>query len=398
MKKTIIITTGLYPSEGILSFIKYISIALVSNEDFMKKYNFKILLFNEDIKKKTKKIIYNSFLFTKNLFIKKKRRIHKLVYSAARFKKENNYLSKYIEYFGDENDYYKFDPYLILPMQSNLKKNTLSIGYIYDLQHKELPNLFDKREINTRNDLFKKILRNNKKIIVNSKYVKNGLIKNYKVKENKIVELPFLPYVFDTIKFSTKKVRKKYGISDTYFLMCNNFWRHKNHDLAFKAFKIFLKKKPNYQLICTGKTYDSRFPNHFKELKKKYNNLIFNNSIKILDLIPRSDQLNLMKGSRAVIQPTLYEGGPGGFAAYEALSIGKKLVLSNIPINKEIKNYNVNFFNPKSPLELSKILLKISNSHENKNYYKKKIKDNKKKFGKFLYKLIDTLLNNFNKN
>ena len=89
MKKTIIITTGLYPSEGILSFIKYISIALVSNEDFMKKYNFKILLINEDIKKKTKKIIYNSFLFTKNLFIKKKRRIHKLVYSAARFKKEN---------------------------------------------------------------------------------------------------------------------------------------------------------------------------------------------------------------------------------------------------------------------------------------------------------------------
>ena len=144
MKKTIIITTGLYPSEGILSFIKYISIALVSNKDFMKKYNFKILLFNEDIKKKTKKIIYNSFLLTKNLFTKKKGRIHKLVYSAVRFKKENKYLSKYIEYFGDENDYYKFDPYLILPMQSNIKKSTLSIGYIYDLQHKELPNLFDK--------------------------------------------------------------------------------------------------------------------------------------------------------------------------------------------------------------------------------------------------------------
>ena len=74
MKKTIIITTGLYPSEGILSFIKYISFALVSNKDFMKKYNLKILLFNEDIKKKTKKIIYNSFLLTKNLFRKKKKK------------------------------------------------------------------------------------------------------------------------------------------------------------------------------------------------------------------------------------------------------------------------------------------------------------------------------------
>ena len=74
MKKTIIITTGLYPSEGILSFIKYISIVLVSNKDFMKKYNFKILLFNEDLKKKKLcNIWFRSYRQVRNKIFKKKK-------------------------------------------------------------------------------------------------------------------------------------------------------------------------------------------------------------------------------------------------------------------------------------------------------------------------------------
>ena len=41
-------------------------------------------------------------------------------------------------------------------MQTNVDKKILSLGYIYDLQHKELPHLFDKKEIRIRNRLFKK--------------------------------------------------------------------------------------------------------------------------------------------------------------------------------------------------------------------------------------------------
>ena len=48
----------------------------------------------------------------------------------------------------------------------------------------------------------------------------------------------------------------------------NNFWKHKNHEVVFKAFEIFFRKNPKYQLICTGKTHDSRFPNYFKNLTK----------------------------------------------------------------------------------------------------------------------------------
>ena len=392
MKKNIIITTGLYPSEGIFSLIKYISVALISNNDFHKKYNLKILLFNKNVKEKIKKIIYNKYLIIKNIFSIKKNRIHKFTFSAKKFKNDNYNLSKYIEFFIDEGDYNKFNPYLIFPMQTNSKKNILSLGYIYDLQHKDLPYLFEKNEIRRRNNLFRKILADNQKVIVNSKFVKNGLIKNYKVDSEKIIQLPFMPYIFDNIYFSKKNIKKKYDISDDYFLISNNFWKHKNHETAFSAFKIFLQKYPRFQLICTGNPYDSRFPNYFKNLSKKYSDLIKKNKIKILKLIPRSDQLSLMKDSKAVVQPTFYEGGPGGFSAYEALSIGKKLLLSNIPINKEIKSQNVHFFNVNSPKELAKLFLKVVDVKENskKSFLNKNVSQkNKKFFGKFLLKMID---------
>ena len=43
-----------------------------------------------------------------------------------------------------------------------------------------------------------------------------------------------------------------------------------------------------------------------------------------------------------MIQPSLYEGGPGGFSSYEAICF-KKILLADIKINKEIKYENAFF-------------------------------------------------------
>jgi glycosyltransferase involved in cell wall biosynthesis len=39
-----------------------------------------------------------------------------------------------------------------------------------------------------------------------------------------------------------------------------------------------------------------------------------------------------------VLQPTLFEGGPGGGAVYDAVSLGVPAILSDIPVNREIEN------------------------------------------------------------
>ena len=117
-------------------------------------------------------------------------------------------------------------------------------------------------------------------------------------------------------------------------IICNRFWKHKNHNVVFEAFSKFVKSKK----LSTSlhRRYYYRYEIHyFGYLQRKYKNLINSNKIKILGLISRADQLNLLK-CKAVIQPTLYEGGPVDFHLMRQL-LPKPLILSNISINREIK-------------------------------------------------------------
>ena len=40
MKKTVILTTGIYPTQGVFTLIKYFAYSLITNTDFNKKYDF----------------------------------------------------------------------------------------------------------------------------------------------------------------------------------------------------------------------------------------------------------------------------------------------------------------------------------------------------------------------
>ena len=235
------------------------------------------------------------------------------------------------------------------------------------------------------------IIKYNEKFFVNSNFVKRGVLKNFNTTKNDIFKIPFLPYIIDEVKNINIDLKRKYGIYQNYFIICNRFWKHKNHDIVFEAFSKFIISKKNYQLVCTGDISDTRDPNYFGYLNKKYKTLIANQKIKILGLISRDDQLNLLNNANAVIQPTLYEGGPGGFASYEAIAFQKPLIISNIPINREIKYKKAKFFNPKSSksllIELNKIRSKSKNNLSMK-ILKKKSNFNKIQLGKFLFKSI----------
>ena len=76
----------------------------------------------------------------------------------------------------------------------------------------------------------------------------------------------------------------------------------------------------------------------------------------ILGLIPKRDQIELLKGAVALIQPTLFEGGPGGGAAYDAIGLDVSVILSDIPVNLEIDCGQVAFF-PAGDAEALSVLM-----------------------------------------
>jgi glycosyltransferase involved in cell wall biosynthesis len=96
--------------------------------------------------------------------------------------------------------------------------------------------------------------------------------------------------------------------------------------------------------VCTGDTSDFRDMNHFPLLTAMAGQLGIAPRLHVLGLVPKREQIALLRGARALIQPTLSEGGPGGGAAYDAVSLGVPALLSDIPVNREIHDRGVQFF------------------------------------------------------
>jgi glycosyltransferase involved in cell wall biosynthesis len=66
--------------------------------------------------------------------------------------------------------------------------------------------------------------------------------------------------------------------------------------------------------------------------------------IRVLGLIPKQDQIALLRGALSLVQPTLFEGTPGGLAAYDAVSLGVPALISDISVNLELDEPRVRFF------------------------------------------------------
>lgn len=251
---------------------------------------------------------------------------------------------------------------VVIPSFSNLGKQFPFpwVGYIYDLQHKYYPHFFTTKDIESRNLSFNQILDNAKAVIVNGLAVKNDIDKYYQ-KADKVVALPFCPLYNSEIK--TVKITDNKKLPQKYFIISNQFWKHKDHKTALMALAQFYQNggDKNIHLICTGGTQDPRDPNYFAELQNLINELNISEKVHILGYIEKQFQLQLMVHSLAVIQPTLFEGGPGGGSIYEGVAYGMPSIVSNIPINKELNEENLLFFEAGNATDLASKMQEILN-------------------------------------
>ena len=232
------------------------------------------------------------------------------------------------------------------------------IGYIYDQQHRVLPQFFSPETIAYRDRTFSQMVSEAKVIIVNSRAVRDESQRFFPSGRCAYVVLPFTPRTpqawFD--QEAIAEVRDRYGVPELYFLISNQFWVHKDHLTAFRGFKLASERDPRMSkvhLVCTGATDDYRFPHHFSMLTEEVGKLGLRDRVHILGHIPKRDQLALLNGSLAVVQPTMYEGGPGGGSVYDAMSYGVPTIVSDIPINKEIEEGDISFFHLSDPSHLA---------------------------------------------
>lgn len=231
--------------------------------------------------------------------------------------------------------------------------NIAWVGYLYDFQHRRIPDLFSAASIKKRDAAFKKMLFKSRHIIVNSKSVADDANIYFDKFPAELHALPFSPCPQINWFNDDKKITSQYNINKPYFIISNQFWKHKDHTTAILAFSEYLSCGGDALLICTGSTHDFRFPSYFDELKSLIHKLYLNSHVKILGHIPKTDQIDLVKNAIALIQPTLFEGGPGGGAVYDAIALGTPVIVSNIPVNMEINCGEVTYFEASNPSELA---------------------------------------------
>lgn len=241
------------------------------------------------------------------------------------------------------------------------------IGYLYDFQHKYLPQFFSADDIKDREAHFGRMVHDASNIIVNSLSVKSDIHKFYPEAQCKITALPFTPLFnkrlltgqFDVLK-------KKYDLPDRYFIISNQFWRHKDHLTAFRALQIVTSTLTQpIAIVCTGETGDYRQADFFTSLKKEIQDLGIEDKVYFLGYISKEDQIQILLHSVALIQPTLFEGGPGGGATYDAIAFSKPAIISDIAINKEINNPLVTFFQASNHLDLADKMGQIIQQEKN---------------------------------
>ncbi len=278
-------------------------------------------------------------------------------------------------------------------LSMNLKYYRNKIGYIFDFQHKYLPQFFSYEQKKFRKIFFKNILDSNDYIIVNSKKTKKDILKFYKNIKTKIFVLPFAPY----LDFNIDILEKKKNLNK-YFIISNQFWPHKNYETAINAMKFF--KDNNCELIITGNVDLKKNYKYFNKIKNLVNHLKLSKKIKFLGNLEKTKQLSLMFNSLCVIQPSLFEGGPGGFSSYEAISMDKYLLLSDIEVNKEAKSKKIVFFKKKNAKDLFNKMNKIYKKTQKKsslNKIKNISKQNKQKLGFELFQILKFVSKNYDK-
>lgn len=238
-----------------------------------------------------------------------------------------------------------------------------TIGWIVDFQHKKMPEFFSAEEINMRDIYFENICKLCSRVILSSFAAKKDGEQYYGNHKQKFHVLHFTAGSIANSKGSdVSSLEQKYAFRRPYLLIPNQFWIHKNHRVVIEALRILKSQNRNILVLATGNTEDYRQPEYFNSLISKVNEYGISNSFKVLGIVPYPDLVGLMRNSVSLINPSLFEGW--STTVEEAKSLGKKVVLSDIPVHREQAPERGVFFPPNDAYTLADILWNTWSSYD----------------------------------
>jgi glycosyltransferase involved in cell wall biosynthesis len=229
------------------------------------------------------------------------------------------------------------------------------VAWYADLQHKYYPGFFSRSIILHRNIRLFFMLRNADDLVVSSQAVKDDFSRFFKLRK----KLRFHVFHFTSINDDYQDVdfselKQKYGVPDHYYMVSNQFHKHKNHRVLLLALARLKKQGIKKHLAITGKFPRASDSPYLAELHSIIEENELHDQISLLGIIPRNDQINLMKYSQAVLQPSLFEGW--STVIEDAISLQVPVIASDLPVNIEQLQETGTYFKPHDDQQLADIL------------------------------------------
>jgi glycosyltransferase involved in cell wall biosynthesis len=221
--------------------------------------------------------------------------------------------------------------------------------WIPDLQDKDLPLMFPRSEVKSRDRSRRIAILKKASFYFSSRTMERRFIEIYP----KAVSVGIVRFAFKNLTPSGSISKLNLELDNGFFYAPNQFWKHKNHLTLLEAFRRYRESGGTQDLVLSGSTLDPRWPNHSNDILRIASET---EGVHSLGFIPRSYQMNLYSTSSAVIQPSLYEGWSS--SVEEALSFGLRVISADIPVlreqNQDIEG--VRFFHPLDSDSLSQLM------------------------------------------
>jgi glycosyltransferase involved in cell wall biosynthesis len=237
-------------------------------------------------------------------------------------------------------------------------------AYIPDFQHQYLPQFFTQTDRTDRDREFRAKIENSIGVFVNSASVAADIARFYPAasRTKKILRFPLIfPDVRSGIVDRRSEILARYDQSAPFLLSCSQRWMHKQHEILIVGFAEYLRDHPDstLEMLFTGEREDHRDPNYGQAVEALVEELGLQSRVRHLGLIPREDQLQLISAAKAVVQASLFEGGPGASGTAEAALLGTPVLASDIEPNRELTVGRFHWFDPHRSTTLARAIATV---------------------------------------
>ncbi|MFA6197550.1 MAG: glycosyltransferase family 1 protein [Patescibacteria group bacterium] len=195
-------------------------------------------------------------------------------------------------------------------------------------------------------------VKRSRKVITVSDFVKNELVKFFKLPETKVAVTYEATDLFQGEATDPDTVLAQYHISRPYLLYVGNAYPHKNLEMLVAAFKELRQRHADVKLVLVGK-----MDYFYQRLKKMSDDMGLGGAVIYPGYVPDEHLPALYQKALLYVFPSLSEGF--GLPPLEAMQYGVPVAAAHSSCLPEILGNGVVYFNPNEKHDIVNVLANL---------------------------------------